>query len=305
MLTSVLEKMPDKFWQLVREKNLSSHFVEEMSADCQIAIIRTSVQFDKNLFDKFPNLKLIIRAGSGFDNIDVNEAQRRKVAVCNTPEANSFSAFEHSVSLIMALTKGHQSGRDAIAKGNWKKKLTENLEFSDLRVLIVGIGRVGSRVARFLLNIGAEVRCVDPFIDEKLGERFAMCSYEEGLAWCNMVSFHCPLYAGTHHYFDFGSLDLVRNPIYLLNVARGDVVNEEAVVCGLGNGKIRGVALDVFSQEPTTAERFQRYDNVYLTPHTGAYTAKAKDRMSVETLEVWQEFVDSGNLLAPVDLRFI
>ncbi len=305
MLTSVLEKMPDKFWQLVETKKLSSSFVEKVNPESQIAIIRTSVQFDKKLLDEFPKLKLIIRAGSGFDNIDVQEALLRDVAVCNTPEANSFSAFEHTISLMMALIKGHQPGRNAIMSGSWKNRLTENLEFSDLRVLVVGVGRVGSRVANFLLNIGAKVKCVDPFVEGKSAKKFAMCSYEEGLLWCNMVSFHCPLYSETYHYFDFGSLELIKNPLFLLNVARGSVVNEDAVVCGLDSGKIRGVALDVFSIEPTKAEILQRYTNVYLTPHTGAYTAGAKDRMSEETLEVWQEFVENGRLLAPVDLRFI
>ncbi len=305
MRTSVLEPMPSEFWQLVVDKNFEKFFCSELDPESKVVIIRTKTCFDAGYLDKLPKLELIIRAGSGFDNIAVQKAVDRGVQVCNTPQANAYAAYEHTLSLLMALMKTHRSSRSAILVGDWKDNLPENLEFPDMRVLVVGVGRVGRRVAKTLRYFGAEVRCVDPFLDGSQQEPFEFCSYEDGLSWCNVLTFHCPLYADTFHYFDKKSLDKVKEPIFLLNVARGGVVDDKALIKGLEKKLIRGAGLDVFDKEPTKALQLQRYENVYLTPHTGAYTAGAKKRLSVESLQVWQEFTQNGKLLSPVDLRFI
>ncbi len=305
MRTSILEPMPSEFWQLVEEKKVAKFFTQEEDPESQVVIIRTKTYFDATYLDKFPKLKLIIRAGSGFDNITVKEAVARGVQVCNTPKANAYSAYEHTLSLLVALMKAHRSSRSALMVGDWKDNLPENFEFPDMRVLVVGMGRVGRRVADTLKYLGAEVRGVDPFLDSSQQQYIEFCSYEEGVSWCNVLTFHCPLYADTFNYFDKKILDKIREPLFLLNVARGEVVDEKALLKGLEKKLIRGAGLDVFAKEPTKALRLQRYENVYLTPHTGAYTAGAKKRMSVESMEVWQEFVQTGKALTPVDLRFI
>jgi len=305
MKTSVLEQMPSHFWQVLEKEKIKKFFSENVDAESEVAIIRTKTHFDSHLLDKFPRLKMIIRAGSGFDNIDVKEALARGVQVCNTPKANAYSAYEHTISFVFSLIKAHRSSRSAILIGDWKKNLSENLELPDLRVLVVGAGRVGSRVAKTLQYLGAQVKCVDPYLSPEKQKDFQLCSYEEGVAWCNMLTFHCPLYAETFHYFAKKSLDLIKEPIFLLNVARGSVVDEDALISGVERNLIRGAGLDVFGAEPTKALRLQRHENIYLTPHTGAFTAGAKARMSSECVEVWQEFVQNGKVLAPVDLRFI
>ncbi len=305
MRTTVLEKMPSHFWQLVEQKKIGKFFTQEVDPESEVAIIRTKTHFDKNLLDKFPRLKMIIRAGSGFDNIAVKEAVARGVQVCNTPKANAYSAYEHTLSFVMALIKSHRSSRSAILIGDWKNNLAENLELPDLRVLVVGAGRVGGRVARTLQYLGSQVRCVDPYLDADKHKDLQFCSYQQGLAWCNLLTFHCPLYDQTINYFNKQSLALLKEPIFLLNVARGEVVEEEALIKGLDHNSIRGAGLDVFASEPTKALRLQRYENIYLTPHTGAYTPGAKKRMSAESVEVWQDFVQNGKVAAPVDLRFI
>ncbi len=300
-----MEKMPSHFWQLVQEKKIGGFFMQEIDPESQVAIIRTKTNFDLGLLQKFPKLKLIIRAGSGFDNIAVKQALAQGVQVCNTPHANAYSAYEHTISLLLALVKGHRISQNAVLIGDWKKNLPENLEFPDLRVLVVGAGRVGARVAKSLQFLGAQVRCVDPFLDKEQRGDFEFCSYERGLGWCNVLSFHCPLYDQTFHYFNQKSLGLIKEPIFLLNVARGAVVDELAIAKGIKAKKIQGAGLDVFAVEPTKAPLLQEFENVLLTPHTGAYTAGAKRRMSQESIEVWQEFVENGKVLSPVDLRFI
>ncbi|MCK4956133.1 MAG: hypothetical protein KAS49_00755 [Candidatus Cloacimonetes bacterium] len=307
MKTYIMEPMPELFWQQIRERNLTEYFTEVDDPNVEIIIIRTKVQFDKALFEKYSKLKMIIRAGSGFDNIDVKEAGNRDVAVCNTPEANAFSAYEHTIAMILALIKNLQTGKKEILANNWKSLHPDNWEIADLRVLVVGLGRVGTRVANVLKYLGAEVRAVDPYLSKKEWEERAISPihYIEGLKWCNMITYHCPLFEETYHYFNHAVLTEIENPIWLANVARGGIVDYEAVKKGLGNGQLLGVGMDVFEQEPWCADSLAADSRIYITPHTGAFTKAAKNRMSIETIDVWNRFVFDDLILTPVDGKFI
>ena len=309
MKTLVLEPMPDLFWHEVKENGWSSFFYKKNQSTIEkieIIIIRTNTNFNKHLFDEFPDLKLIIRAGTGVDNIDIKIAQKRNIVVCNTPEANAFSAYEHTISFVFALIKQHQKAKESILNNSWKSQLPENLEISDLNVLLVGLGRVGTRVARTLLNLGADVLAVDPYLTpEEWAQKLVVeTSYKAGLEWCNMLSFHCPLTRETKNYFSMKKLQQLQNPIWLINTARGKIVQEKAIEMGLQKGILLGVALDVFSSEPWKLKEFAKSNKVLLTPHTGSFTKKAKQRMALETLKVWSEFVFDNKIISPIDYRF-
>ena len=309
MKTLVLEPMPNLFWNEVKENGWSNFFYKKHQntpEKTEIIIIRTNTIFNKSFFDEFPDLKLIIRAGTGVDNIDIKEARKRDIVVCNTPEANAFSAYEHTISFVFALIKQHQKAKEAILNNSWKSQLSENLEISDLKVLIVGLGRVGTRVARTLLNLGADVLAVDPYLtpEEWEQKKVVETSYKAGLEWCNMLSFHCPLTRETQNYFSMKTLRKLQNPIWLLNTARGKIVQEHAIEMGLQKGILLGAALDVFSSEPWKIKEFAKSNNVILTPHTGSFTKKAKQRMALETLKVWSEFVFDNKIISSIDYRF-
>lgn len=289
--TLVLDEMPALFWQIVEEKGLLEYFTKEnlvFSEDIEIIILRTKSLLSESHYKRFPNVKCIIRAGSGYDNIDVVKAAEYDIAVQNTPEANVQSAFEHTISLLFALIKNHKQHNHSVLENKWREGITSNLEVSDLRVLIVGLGRVGSKVAKFLTSMGAEVKFVDPFIDTEAGKSLNIqpIDYEEGLSWANIVTYHCPLYAQTKHYFDEGSLDFV-DQLYLLNVARGGVVDIDAVSKGIKQGKILGAGIDVMEAEPWNCEGWEDNPKLIMTPHTGAYTEKAKERLAHDCFEVW------------------
>jgi D-3-phosphoglycerate dehydrogenase / 2-oxoglutarate reductase len=306
MKTLVVEPMPDLFLQKVDENGWREYFVTETSDDIEILIIRTKTQADKMFMARFPKLKAIIRAGTGFDNIDVHEAVKRNIAVFNTPQANALSAAEHTISFIFALLKQHQIAKEKVLNKSWKGSMNNCWELSDLKVLLVGMGRVGSRVAKILQSLGADVRGVDPYISEAewLNKNIEITSYQDGINWCNMLSFHCPLYKDTEHYFNTDILSKFINPFWLINTARGKIVQEQAVVQGLKNKQILGFAADVFANEPWMGNVFASYTNVYLSPHIGAYTLKAKNRLLTETLQVWKELVFHGKITNSVDLKF-
>lgn len=288
--------MPDLFWEEIRKKGWNSYFTETVNSidEIEIIIIRTKTDFNKSLFSQFPNLKMIIRAGSGFDNIDIHEAQNRNVIVCNTPEANAFSAYEHTLSFIIALIKQHQICKEQILQNKWKADLEPNWEISDLKVMIVGVGRVGSRVAETLVHLGAQIKGCDPYLSEHTWRKKQLeeTSYLDGLKWCNMITFHCPLTAETENYFKAATLKDLQNPVWLINTSRGKVIQESAISQGLVSGKILGFASDVFPQEPWKIQNFAAETNVFLTPHVGSFTERAKIRLAKETLDVWSDYVN-------------
>jgi len=308
MKTLVMEPMPDLFWEEIRRKGWDSYFTEsnDFNDKIEIIIIRTKTDFDKDKFTEFPNLKMIIRAGSGFDNININEAQKRDVIVCNTPEANAISAYEQTLSFILALIKQHQICKDRVLKGNWKKNFIPNWEISDLKVLIVGVGRVGTSIAHALQYLGAQVKGVDPYlsVSEWKQKNIDSLTYKEGVEWCNLLTYHCPLTDETENYFNREILNILQNPIWLINTSRGKVINESVVAQGLLNRKIIGFASDVFAEEPWKVDKFANNPNVLLSPHVGAYTKKAKKRISLETLDVWSDYVNLHQVSTEVDKRY-
>ena len=311
MKTIVLEPMPKLFWEILKEKNLEKYFYQDEekinSSEINIAIIRTKIQFNLNLFEKYPNLKLIIRAGSGFDNIDVKTALSKNIAVCNTPMANLNSAYEKTLSYIFAMTKNLFIHKTAVLSGKWKNDLKTDWEIKDLKALVVGCGKIGSKVAQTLKFLGAKVKGVDPYLskEEKDNLNIDFTIYEEGISWCNLLTFHTPLTKETKHYFSKQTLEKLSNPIFLLNLSRGEVVDENILPIAIKNKKIMAFALDVFAQEPCKVKDFFKDEIAYLSPHSGAYTENAKNRLCEETIKVWEEFVYRQKVLYPVDERFI
>ena len=308
MKTLVMEPMPHLFWEEIQKKGWNSYFTESVTSNdkIEIIIIRTKTDFNKDKFTEFPNLKMLIRAGSGFDNIDIIEAKNRNVIVCNTPDANAFSAYEHTISFIFALVKQHQICKDRVLNSNWEKNFMPNWEMSDLKVLIVGVGRVGTRVAHALQHLGAQVKGVDPYLsaEEWKQKNIESLIYKEGIKWCNLITYHCPLSDETENYFDGRVLDVLKNPIWLVNTSRGKVVNESVVFKGLLNKKLFGFASDVFTEEPWRVKEFAHNLNVILSPHIGAHTNKAKNRLSLETLQVWSDFVYKQQINNNINSKF-
>ncbi|KQC03990.1 MAG: hypothetical protein APR54_09025 [Candidatus Cloacimonas sp. SDB] len=308
MKTLVLDPMPDRFWSLIKERHLEKYFTSDQNnSNIEIIIIRTKTFLSSKYLEKYSELKLIIRAGSGFDNIDLQETIKREIIVCTTPDSNAQAAFEHTISLILSLIKQHLTGKNQILKGKWKDGLKPCWEITDIKALIVGVGRIGSKVGKFLQTMGAEVKGVDPFLTPSEWEqrKIIETDYVTGIRWCNLITYHCPLYNQTRDYFSKKTLDEIADSIWLINTARGGILNEDAVKAGLRAGKILGLGIDVFAKEPVPTRDYFFKDNVLITPHIGAHTQNAKNRLILDTLEVWSEFVFNNKIINQIDYNFI
>ncbi len=305
MKTIVVEEMPDLFWELLEKskiENVKSGFNFPKN-EVEIIILRTQFILNCSIIDEYPNLKFVIRAGTGVDNIAVHYAYSKGIKVFNTPNANAHSAFEQTISHIFSLIKNSKKSDDNIFKGNWKKDLPFNLEVIDLKILIVGFGRVGKKVYDLLSSLGASIRIYDPFISSHKIKNQMINDFSEGLNWCNLVTFHCPLYAQTHQMLDFSKIEKTPHPFYLVNCARGNVIDFDAVLKGLKSGKIIGAGIDVFEKEPMK-KKLEKIPNLILSPHIGAYTKNAKNRMAVETIQTLASVINNEKI-EEVDLRFV
>ncbi len=300
--TLVLDEMPKLFWNLVSDNKVEEYFTQDnllFSEDIECIILRTKSSITESHLKRFPNVKTIIRAGSGYDNIDVEATEKYQVVVQNTPEANVQSASEHTLNMIFALTKQLKLGNEMLVKNQWKKDLSPNLEISDLNVLIVGLGRIGSKVAEMLSYLGANIRYCDPYVDNP---DFFKTSYTDGLKWCNLVTFHCPLYSKTHHMFSKETLSMLEQKIFIVNVARGGVVDIDAVRQGLETDKLFAGAIDVYENEPWQYEGWEKRDDLILSSHVGAHTKQAKDRLSKDCFNAWNAFCFNNNYMYPITI---
>ena len=303
MRTLVYNELTHHFWDLVEERKLNSYFFKDSPySEVECLIVKTATKVNSSLLDNFPNLKLIICAATGYDNIDLKAAKQRGIVVCHTPEANSFSAAEHTVSLIYALLKHHQLGQYNIDNDKWRKGLPLNWEMSELKALIIGVGRIGTKVADTIKLLGGEVRGVDPYLTEQdwATKQIEQTDYSQGLEWCNLISYHTPLTTETKDYFSTTTLTKLKRPVWLVNTARGGVVNELALKEGLDSGLILAAGLDVYDNEPILNDNLKRHPKVLVTPHTGAYTDPARRRTAAEILKVWESYVYRNTIINEV-----
>ena len=244
-----------------------------------------SLSYDAVVMDRAPELRAICRAGIGYDNVDVQAASDRGVVVCNTPDAPTVSTAEHAVALLLAVAKQINRLDQKLRRGSGSDYFDQNdgLELCGLRLGLVGLGRIGSRVARVAASLGMEVWAFDP---QQAAEAFTAqdihraATLDELLAGADVVSLHLPLNSHTRHLLDADRLAQMKPGAILINTARGPLVDERALQQALAEGRLRGAGLDVFQTEPPPADHpLLQLDNVVVTPHIASATRAGKARL--------------------------
>jgi D-3-phosphoglycerate dehydrogenase len=254
-------------------------------AGAHAAVVGARLRFDAALFDQFPSLRVVARTGIGLDNISLPDATAHGVAVCNVPDGPTISAAEHALALILAAVKHlKQADRDLRRGGPTDLFFVyDGLELYGRRLGLVGMGRIGRRVARAALALEMAVLVYDPYLTPEqaaaAGVELAP-SLEALLAAADVVSLHAPYSAETHHLINAETLARMKPGAYLINTARGGLVDEAALLSALERGHLRGAALDVFDPEPPRPDHplLQR-DDVLGTGHVAGGTAAGKDRL--------------------------
>ena len=261
--------------------------LEEIIGRYDAIVVRSATKLTADLIERAVNLKVIGRAGVGIDNVDVEAATRRGIVVANAPESTVVSASEHTIGLLVALARNIPQAHAALKQGRWERAAYGGVELAGKTLGVLGFGRIGQQVARRAAGLGMRVVAYDPFVSverfRELGvERVDTC--DEVYAVADFLTLHLPLTPETRRSLDAAAFAQMKDGVRLVNAARGELVDEGALLDALGSGKVGGAALDVFSTEPYTGPLLE-VESVVVTPHLAASTDEAQDRAGVIVAE--------------------
>jgi D-3-phosphoglycerate dehydrogenase len=291
----VKEKIADSGVELLRENfdvdlglEMSDEELREAIGGYDAILVRSATKLTPELIERADNLKVIGRAGTGVDNVDIPAATRRGIVVANAPESNSVAAAEHTLALMLALCRNVPQAHGSLVGGAWERPRFKGTELYGKTLGVVGFGRIGQLVAARARGFEMDVVGFDKFVSaerfRELGVEGAE-TLEQLLGRADIVTLHVPKTPDTVGLIDADAIAAMRDGARLVNCARGELVEIDALLAGLESGKLAGAALDVFPSEPFTEHPLFVRDDVVVTPHLGASTAEAQDRAGVVTAE--------------------
>jgi D-3-phosphoglycerate dehydrogenase len=277
--------------------------LEEILGSYDALIVRSATKVTADVIARGDRLKVIGRAGVGVDNVDVDAATRRGIVVANAPESNVVSAAEHTVGLLVALARNIPQAHAALVAGRWERSRWGGIELADKVLGVLGYGRIGRQVARRALGLQMKVVAYDPFVS---AERFRelgveSASFDEVLARADFLTLHLPLNDETRNAIGTAAIGKMRDGVRIVNAARGELVDEDALVAALESGKVAGAAIDVFVREPYDGPLL-RAPNIIVTPHLAASTDEAQDRAGVIVAEQVVAALDGGLVTNAVNI---
>lgn len=289
----------DPRFELIVKPGLTGDALAEAMADADAVLVRSATRITRESMARADRLKAIGRAGVGVDTIDVDAATERGVPVLTAPAGNTVSAAELTLALLLSLARRVPAADRSMKAGEWDKKSFTGIELYGKTLGLVGAGRIGGEVARRARAFGMRVLVYDPFLNAERARALDVetASLEEVLERADVLSVHVPLTDATRNMIGDASFARMKRGALLLNVARGGVVDETALLAALRSGTIGGAALDVFEQEPLPADHpFRSEPNVVLTPHLGASTAEAQHNVAIEIAEAVRAALTDGDL---------
>ncbi|MGE5248524.1 MAG: phosphoglycerate dehydrogenase [Verrucomicrobiota bacterium] len=262
-------------------------------------VVRGATKATAATFENATRVKVIGRAGSGTDNIDKTAATKRGVVVMNTPGGNTITTGEHAIAMMMALSRQIPQATASMKAGKWEKNKFMGTELTDKVLGVVGLGAIGKVVAERALGLRMVVLAFDPYVSKEDGARLGveMVSLEELYRRSDFITYHTPLTAETKGMVNAAALGKMKDGVYIVNCARGALVNDADLLEALQSGKVRGAALDVFGTEPPPADLpLLAHPNVILTPHLGAATTEAQEKVAVLIAEQICDFLKKGTI---------
>jgi D-3-phosphoglycerate dehydrogenase len=250
-------------------------------------LIRSATKLTADLIGRAGQLQVIGRAGVGVDNVDVEAATRRGIVVANAPQSNVVTAAEHTMGLLLALARNIPQAHMSLTSGKWERSKLSGVELYEKTLGIVGFGRIGQLVAHRARGFQMRVIAFDPFVSAERYRELGVerAAPEQIYAEADFITLHLPKTPETRHWLNAAAFAQMKDGVRVLNVARGGLIDDEALKDALDSGKVAGAALDVFESEPVTEHPLFGYPNVVVTPHLGASTAEATDRAGYQSAE--------------------
>jgi D-3-phosphoglycerate dehydrogenase len=293
---AVLASEPD--WQILTPDDVAKlpGKLPEALADADALVVRSAVQVDDALLEHAPRLRVIGRAGVGVDNIDADAATRRGVVVMNTPGANAVAVAELTIGLMLALARKLPQANTTMHAGKWEKKSLQGVELRGKTLGILGLGRIGLEVANRARGFGMDLIAHDPFVSAAVAREagIKLVTTEELFAGSDYLSLHVGLTPQTTGIINERTLASMKKGVRILNCARGELIEEAALVAALQSGQVGGAALDVFTVEPPKDSALVGLPNVILTPHIAGSTDEAQEAIGIQLARQVREYLKLG-----------
>ena len=273
--------------------------------DADAVLVRSATRVPAEAIANTPHLKVIGRAGAGVDTIDVEAATERGIAVMNAPDGNTLAAAEHAISLLFALARHIPRADAGMKAGEWPKAGLTGFELEGKKLGVIGLGRIGGTVARKAQGIGMEVAAHDPFLPPSAAGKGSvpLKTLDELLAWADIITLHIPRTKETTNLLSEARMRSMKKGAYIINAARGGLVDESALLSLLDEGQLGGAALDTFATEPLQGDSpLRAHPKLILTPHLGASTSEAQQAVSTILARQIIDFTQTGAVAGCVNL---
>ncbi|HSJ71865.1 MAG TPA: phosphoglycerate dehydrogenase [Acidimicrobiia bacterium] len=267
-------------------------------------IVRSATKVDREMIEAAPNLVVIGRAGIGTDNIDLDAATERGVMVVNAPNANTISAAEHTMALILAQARHIAAADRSLREGRWDRSRFEGVELHGKTLGVLGLGKIGTLVAQRASAFGMKLVAFDPYVSSDRARRLGveMLPLEELLSIADVITIHLPRTSKTENLINAETIATMKDGVRIVNVARGGIVAEQDLADAVRSGKVGGAAVDVFAIEPTTESPLFDVPGIIVTPHLGASTMEAQGKAGIAVAEAVADALNGELVLSAVNL---
>jgi D-3-phosphoglycerate dehydrogenase len=293
----------DPSWQVVNLPKTKGKVADEIR-DADALLVRSATKVTAELLESAPKLAVIGRAGVGVDNVDLDAATRKGVLVMNTPGGNAISVAEHTMTLLLALAHPVAQADASMKAGQWEKKKFTGSELRDKTLGLIGMGTIGTEVARLAQALKMTVVAFDPYVSTVVAaqQNIHLLPLEEVLKTADFISLHCSLTPETTHLINAKNLALTKKGVRIVNCARGELVDEAALLAALESGHVAGAGLDVFEAEPPKNPALVKHAGVIATPHIAGSTEEAQNVVGTRIAEQLRNYLTTGAVKNAVNM---
>lgn len=312
MKVLAMDKTAEEGLKIIREAGievdskagLSEDELVKIIPDYTALIVRSETKVTPKIIEAGKNLKIIARAGVGVDNVDLSTATKNGVIVVNSPEGNTVAAAEHTWAMLLSMARSIPQAYSKLKTGVWDKKSFKGIEVLNKTLGVIGLGKIGRRVASYALGMGMRVIGADPFVTEDYAKSLGveLKSVNDVLTTADFITFHIPKTKDTINMINAETIAKMKKGVRIVNVARGGIVDEKALYDALKSKQVAAAALDVFEKEPCSSSPLFELDNIVVTPHLGASTIEAQVNVAVDVAEQIVEVLKGGAARSAVNI---
>ncbi|MGB3478021.1 MAG: hydroxyacid dehydrogenase [bacterium] len=279
-----IEILKDAGFEVVEKTGLSPEELAKIISDYDGIIVRSATKVTKEVIEAAKNLKVIGRAGIGLDNVDQETAKNKGVKVVNTPTATSISVAELAMGMMFAAARRIPQANLSTRASKWEKKKFKGFELYGKRLGIIGLGRIGTELAKRAKALGMSVSAYDPYV--KTSDHADIVDFDTLIKEADYISLHIPKTNETEHILDKAAFEKMKDNVVIINCARGGVVDEGALYDAVTSGKVRIAGVDVYESEPAKENKLFELEQVIVTPHIGAQTKEGQTRAGTQIAEL-------------------